>query len=69
MPDNHSYVEGLRDGKISALEKNETVHKERLDNHEKRLVVAERILYGLIGAITLIQLVIPIFGKFIGAGI
>lgn len=51
------YEAGLRDGKIQALEKMVSSHQERLDHHETRLRAAERILYGLIGALALIELI------------
>ena len=60
----HDYEAGLRDGKIEALEKMLCSHRERLDHHETRLRAAERILYGLIGAMALIEFVPAIKGFF-----
>ena len=54
MTDN-DYETGLRDGKISSLEKMQSNQNVRLDHHERRLIAAERIIYGLIGAIALIE--------------
>ncbi len=49
------YKEGLRDGRIESLERaNEKAH-DRLDAQDVRLTAQERITYGILGAITLIQ--------------
>ena len=52
-----SYEAGLRDGKLQALEAVQRRHEDRLNHHEKRLQMAERVIYGLIGAIALIELI------------
>ena len=49
------YQEGLMKGKLEALEKTLSHHSTRIDHHEARLQIAERILYGLIGALALIE--------------
>ena len=49
------YQQGLRDGRIDAMERMQSHHNERLDHHENRLQAAERILYALIGALMLIE--------------
>lgn len=60
--DQHSYEEGVRDGKIEALEQIVARHEKRFDVHEGRLRIMERILYGLIGALALIEFM-PAFQK------
>ena len=52
---NHDYAEGLRDGKISALEHRMTDHHDRLNNHSSRLWVLERVSWVAIGGILLMQ--------------
>ena len=52
---NEEYEQGLRDGRISSLEETIKNHADKFDSHERRLQVAERILYGLIGAFALVQ--------------
>ena len=42
-----TYEDGLRDGKIAALEKVAANHKERLDHHSNRLRTLERVAYCL----------------------
>jgi len=51
----NSYEEGRRDGRIEALEHMQLSQGLRLDHHERRLQVMERITYGLIGAIALAE--------------
>ena len=53
---NHDYEEGLRDGRLQALERMLEYHSDRLDDHDVRFKVLERIVYGVLGAILLIQL-------------
>ena len=55
--DEHSYDEGVRDGRIQSLESIVKQHAEKFDHHENRLRIMERILYGLIGAFALIQFI------------
>ena len=50
------YKEGLRDGKIEALERAVGEHGDRLDTHELRLTAQERIVYAVGGAFLLVQL-------------
>lgn len=59
------YQEGLRDGRIAALEKQAQSHSSRLDGHERRISAQERITYALLGAITLMQ-VLPAIKAFLG---
>lgn len=58
------YQQGLRDGKLQAIESMQVTQNRRMENHERRLQSAERILYGLIGALALVQ-IIPIVKGFI----
>ncbi len=62
----HSYEEGLRDGKIKALEEMVTRHDERLDKHENRIGTLEKVAYSLIGAIALMQFAVPVLQRFLG---
>lgn len=64
---NPDYQAGLRDGRIAALETIVTKHEEKFDHHEQRLRIMERILYILIGAIALIQ-ILPALRDFLGNG-
>ena len=52
---NSEYDAGRRDGELKALEIIQRNHSERLDHHERRLQMQERITYGLIGAIALAE--------------
>jgi len=61
----HDYEAGLREGRLRALEEIVKNHDERFDHHEQRLRIMERILYTLVGAIALIQLM-PALQKFFG---
>lgn len=49
------YEAGLRDGRISAIERTQKDHHERMNIHDKRLTAQERITYMLLGALVLIQ--------------
>ena len=49
------YESGKRDGRIQALEAMQARLANRLDSHEKRLQLQEKITYGLLGAISLIE--------------
>jgi len=66
----HSYDEGVRDGKIEALEKMMIEHKEttksRFNHHDSRISVLEKIAYGAAGITVFIQL-LPYLSKFVGA--
>ena len=61
---NKTYEDGVRDGQLEALEKISGEHKARLDSHSKRLRGLERVMWIMLGALTTIQIVIPIFQKF-----
>lgn len=62
----HDYEAGKRDGKIEALEDVISRHNERLDYHERRLAMQEKITYGLIGAIALANFLPDIKRLFMG---
>lgn len=63
---NSRYEDGLRDGRLSALEAMLSRHGERLDGHAKRLHIQERLAYGLMGAIFLLELA-PALQRFFNA--
>ena len=56
MTASDEYELGLRDGRLKAIETMQSYQNDRLDHHERRLQTAERIVYGLIGAIALIEI-------------
>ena len=49
----HGYEEGLRDGRLKALEQRVEKHETVRDNHERRLVYLERIVWGFAGVLFL----------------
>lgn len=53
---NEDYEAGRRDGRIESLEKMLLNHTIRIDGLERSLRIQEKVVYGLIGAIGLIQL-------------
>lgn len=57
MADNNDYEAGLRDGRIEAIEQMQAHQNRRLDDHSDRLRSQERVVYGLIGAIALIEII------------
>jgi len=66
------YEDGLRDGKIEAIEQMQVQQNNRLDvfgrQFEKcdaRLRLQEKVVWGLIGAIALVQF-LPVFKQFMG---
>lgn len=50
-----AYQVGLRDGRLAALERLHVETEKRLDHHDKRLHMQERITFGLLGAVALIE--------------
>ena len=56
MESEKSYEAGLREGRIRGIEETINSHTVRLDKHESRLTVQERITYALLGAIALIEI-------------
>lgn len=65
---NSEYDAGRRDGEIRALEIIQRTHSDRLDHHERRLQMQERITYGLIGAIFLAEFLPTLRELMINAG-
>jgi hypothetical protein len=59
------YERGLRDGEVRALAEAVGRAHLRLDLHDKRLGVQERITYSLLGALMLIEFA-PALQKFLG---
>lgn len=50
------YQEGLRDGRLQALEAADRRLEARMTNHEARLTAQERITYSLLGALALLNI-------------
>lgn len=60
MPPNevhHSYDDGVRDGRLLALENTQAKHSERFDKVEGRLSTLERVAYALLGIIGVLQFI------------
>ena len=55
MPENHDYEAGLRDGQIISLKEMQLTQNKRLDSHDRRLSILERVAYSLCGIIALMQ--------------
>lgn len=53
MTEHNDYQEGLRDGRLKALEQRIDKHETVRDNHERRLVYLERIVWGFAGVLFL----------------
>ena len=51
-----SYEDGVREGRLKALEVDIENHHRKIENHDKRLTAQERITYALLGAIALIEI-------------
>ena len=49
------YREGLRDGEIHAIKEMQKSQNNRLDDHDKRLSVLERVTYMVLGMIVLLE--------------
>lgn len=64
MPDN-SYAEGVREGKLLAIEQMQATHTTRLDRVEGKVSTLERVAYTLIGAVALVQFA-PTLKGFLG---
>ena len=47
------YEEGLRDGRLKALEHRVALSEDKSHNHERRLVYLERIVWGVFGVLFL----------------
>ena len=59
------YERGLRDGEVKALSEGLGRAHNRLDIHEGRLAIQERITYSLLGALVLIEFA-PALQNFLG---
>jgi hypothetical protein len=53
MSNNPDYEEGVRDTRLKVLEESHSGIAIRMDNHERRLVLVERIIYGMVGVLFL----------------
>ena len=53
LPHNSDYEEGMRDGRLKAMEHRLDSHDRVKDNHERRLVYLERIVWGCFGILFL----------------
>jgi hypothetical protein len=62
----HDYEEGVRDGRLSALERRVDNHDVRGDTHERRLVHLERIVFGMLAIVTFTS-VWPEIAEFMNA--
>ena len=50
---NSDYEEGMRDGRLKAMESRLDKHDVVKDNHERRLIYLERIVWGVFGVMFL----------------
>ena len=53
QPHNSDYEEGMRDGRLKAIEHRISLHETKADNHERRLIYLERIVWGVFGVMFL----------------
>ncbi len=60
-----TYADGLRDGKIVAVEDMNVVQNARLSKHDSRIAVLERVAWILAGATAVIQFA-PAIRHFLG---
>jgi hypothetical protein len=56
---------GLKEGRLLSLERTVVAHAKKHDSHEDRFKYLERIVWGLVGAIALIQ-ILPEIKGFLG---
>jgi len=56
VTENHTYEDGIREGRLRALEVAREEHASLLDKHNQRLTAQERITYSLIGALVFVQI-------------
>jgi len=64
MTDKLTYEDGLIQGELKAIREILHTHEIRLDKADNRLRLVERIMYGVLGAIALIQL-LPILQELL----
>jgi hypothetical protein len=62
--DDQQYANGLRDGILTSLAGRQDSTDKRLDDHEVRIRLSERVQFGLLGAVFLMQ-VMPLIKDFI----
>ena len=67
--DPKTYDEGLRDGKIAALERLSMHHTNRLDAQAERIHRLEKIAWAMLGIIALMQFAPGVKAMFIGASV
>jgi hypothetical protein len=63
---NDDYEEGVRDGRLTSLERRADNTDLRGDNHERRLVHLERIVFGMLAIVTFTS-VWPEIAEFLNA--
>lgn len=49
------YKDGVRDGRIKAVEDNIKEHASKIKSHGQRITAQERISYGILGALLFIE--------------
>ena len=59
------YQDGLRDGEIKAIKEMQRHQNDRLDSHERRLRIIERLFYAMLGAYFFIKFIPDIKGLFL----
>ena len=64
--ESEDYRRGLIEGRLSALEDRHSEHKTRLDNHESRITAQERVMWGVLGAFILME-ILPTVSEFLSA--
>ena len=64
MSDEHSYEEGLIAGRMQAMERILEHHETKLREIDSRTRMMERVMWGVLGAIALIQ-VLPMFREIL----
>ena len=67
MEANPTYADGLRDGRILAVEDMQVKQNDRMDSHSKRLTLLERVAWIMFGVVGMIQFA-PALTKFLGIG-
>lgn len=55
LEENKTYHDGIREGKLIALERRMDNTDTRIDHHEKRLQILERLAWIMFGAILLLK--------------
>jgi len=65
MSEPKTYEQGLIEGRIQHLEDRQAEDKSRLDANDERWKANDRIIYGILGAIALVQ-VVPVLREVLG---